>query len=156
LAAALLGALGLVGCGGDQGVPLYPAEGRVVVDGRPAAGVVVRLHPADRLQDVDAARPFATTDTDGAFRLGTRTDGDGAPEGRYKLTLFLPDRPPGPAPPRDLLGGRYARPETSPLEVRIAPGPNRLGPFDVTAPAARPTAKAPPPRPRRPDPDALP
>ena len=129
--ALLFAAFLVVGCGGDGRVPLFPANGSVQVDGKPAAGVVVRLVPADALDDRDALQPFATTGDDGTFALGTYDKGDGAPAGRYKVTLFQPDRPPGPSHPNDLLGGQYADAQRSGLEVVIAEGPNTLKPFEA-------------------------
>jgi hypothetical protein len=128
----------ILGCGGDGRVPLFPADGKVLVDGKPAAGVVVRLVPADALGDHDALQPFATTGENGDFSLGTYDKGDGAPAGRYKVTLFQPDRPPGPAHPNDLLGGQYADPQLSKIEVVISEGPNTLKPFEVNRAAAAP------------------
>jgi hypothetical protein len=103
-------ALIATGCGdgGPPRVPLHPASGKVIVAGRPAAGVQVRLRPADDPESLDAHVPFGKTGEDGGFTLGTYEAGDGAPTGRYKVTLFWPDRPPGPSHPEDLLGGVYA------------------------------------------------
>lgn len=142
-----------IGCGDDGRLPLFPATGRVLVGGQPAAGVEVRLYPVDRLGDMDALRPFATTGEDGGFQLGTYEEADGAPAGRYKATLFWPDRPPGPSPPDDRLGGQYTDPARSALEVTIAEGENPLEPFSVPAVAA--PAKRRPSRPARPDFDGL-
>jgi hypothetical protein len=120
------------GCGGGEDrLPLFPASGVVLADGKPADGVEVRLVPADAIDDRDALRPFATTGADGAFALGTYEKGDGAPAGRYKVTLFQPDQPPGPGHPNDLLGGQFADAAKSPLEATIAEGPNTLKPFEV-------------------------
>lgn len=135
----------LAGCGDGDRVPLYPASGRVLVDGRPAASVQVRLRPADRPDDLDALRPFAVTDEDGGFRLGTDDEGDGAPAGRYRATLFWPDRPPGPSPPTDRLGGRYDDPGNSPFVVTIAEGENALDPFRAETPATPPSRPPTPP-----------
>lgn len=151
--AAILAALALGGCGGDGRVPLFPATGRVLVDGQPAKGVQVRLRPFDRPGDIDALQPFATTGEDGTFRLGTYQDGDGAPAGRYKATLFWPDRPPGTSPPTDLLGGRYDDAAQSGLDVTIAEGTNQIEPFQAEK-APTPSRK-PPARPSRPSPDGL-
>lgn len=134
----LVTTLPILGCGGDGRVPLFPATGSVVVDGKPAGGVVVRLVPAGALDDRDALQPFATTEESGDFSLGTYDKGDGAPAGRYKVTLFQPDRPPGPAHPNDLLGGQYADPQLSKIEVEISEGPNALKPFEVQGAAAAP------------------
>ncbi|RUL82960.1 hypothetical protein [Tautonia sociabilis] len=127
----------IAGCGGEDRVPLFPATGRVLVDDRPAAGVQVRLHPTDRPDDLDALVPFAVTGEDGGFGLGTFEDGDGAPAGRYRATLYWPDRPPGPSPPTDRLGGRYDDAGRSPFSVTITEGENTLEPFRVeSAPTA--------------------
>ncbi|WP_435016091.1 hypothetical protein TA3x_003651 [Tundrisphaera sp. TA3] len=123
----------VAGCGGGgPAVPLHPASGTVEVDGKPAAGVMVRLHPADALDDIDRPQPFATTGEDGSFRLGTFEKEDGAPAGSYKVTLFLPDRPlAGPGTPIDLLGDRYTHPARSGLDATIVEGPNQIPPFQV-------------------------
>ncbi len=127
----------LPGCGDDGRVPLYPAVGRVLVDGEPAPDVQVVLYPADQVGDPDALRPRGTTGTDGSFVAGTYEKGDGAPAGRYVVTLFRPDVPPGPTPPDDLLGGKYANPEASGLAVTVLEGPTELEPFRVTGAASR-------------------
>jgi hypothetical protein len=135
----------LLGCGDDGRVPLYSAGGSVLVDGRPAQGVEVRLHPLGRFGDLDALRPFATTDAQGQFRLGTYVKDDGAPEGQYRATLYWPDRPPGPSASNDQLGGAYSEAQESPFNVTIAEGENQIPPFEAKAPAPafRPPAKSP-------------
>ena len=153
-------ALGLTllatGCGSNDGqLPLHPTRGQVVIDGQPAAGVQVRLHPLDRANDPNAPQPFAATGADGAFRLGTYTKDDGAPVGRYRATLFWPDRPPGPSAPMDRLDGQYNRPAQSGLEVTIAEGHNELKPFDIQTPPKRTTTRPRTSRPARRDVDAL-
>jgi hypothetical protein len=143
------------GCGQGDRLPLHPASGRVMIDGQPASGVQVRLHPLDHPNDPNALQPFAATDENGGFRLGTYEKDDGAPAGRYRATLFWPDRPPGPSPPKDRLGGTYNDAMRSGFEVTIAEGPNELKPFEARTPA-RPARSG--PRPRRsvrPDVDGL-
>lgn len=134
-----------LGCGGGEAkVPLYPASGRVLVDGAPAGGVQVRLYPEGATGDLDALKPTAVTDETGTFRLGTYGKGDGAPAGRYKVTLFLPDTPPtGANSPDDLLGGQYIDPARTPLNATIAESPNQLDPFEVKKAAARPRPRPP-------------
>ena len=137
-------ALAATGCG-ESGPPraaLHPASGKVIVDGRPAAGVQVRLRPADAPDSLDALVPFGKTGEDGVFTLGTYEAGDGAPTGRYKVTLFWPDRPPGPSHAEDRLGGVYALGRRTTLEATIAEGDNALGPFEVAKPAPRPRKAA--------------
>jgi hypothetical protein len=154
-AVALVGLLAS-GCRDSGGrLPLHPASGRVLIDGEPAEGVQVRLHPMDRLADPNALQPFAATGADGSFRLGTYEAGDGAPAGRYKATLFWPDRPPGPSRPIDRLDGTYNDAARSGLDVAIAEGPNELQPFAAHAPAKPARAGRRTPKSARPDVDGL-
>lgn len=143
-AAAFLAALVVAGCGegGPPKVALHPASGRVIVDGEPAAGVMVRLRPAADPDQLDALVPFGTTGEDGGFTLGTYEEGDGAPTGRYKVTLFWPDRPLGLSNPEDRLGGAYSQGRRTILEATIAEGANILGPFEVAKAVARPKKAA--------------
>lgn len=153
LAVALFGA----GCGED-GPPraaLHPASGIVKVDGQPAAAVQVRLRPANDPDSLDALVPFGKTGDDGAFTLGTYEAGDGAPAGRYKVTLFWPDRPPGPSPGDDLLGGVYALGRNTTLEATISEGDNAIPTFEVAKAAPRPKKKSAARKGRSDDPDGL-
>jgi len=135
----VLGALAS-GCGSepDHGLTLYPVTGRVRVDGQPEEGVVVKLHPRDKLNDIDAPRPFGTTDEDGAFELGTISEADGAPAGTYVVTVTWPEGPTGPGRPRDRLGWQYARPEDSSIVVEIDAETEALEPIDVERPETAP------------------
>lgn len=139
------------GCGGEPDLaPRFPASGTVLVNGRPAEGVQIMLHPIDRPGDLDALKPTAISTADGTFQLGTYEKGDGAPAGRYNVTLFLPDVPPnGANSPNDVLGGRYLNPEKTPFEATIDSGENRLGPFEAAGAARSPRT------PRKPDSDGV-
>jgi hypothetical protein len=154
--AALFGLLASPGCGGAvDRLPLHPATGKVVIDGEPEPGVQIRLHPADKLNDASALQPFAVSDAEGAFRLGTYEEGDGAPAGRYKATLFWPEKPPGPERPVDLLQGRYNDASRSELDVTIAEGENALKPFEATKPEKPAAPRRKPARPAQRDVDGL-
>lgn len=154
--AALLGLLASSGCGeAVDRLPLHPASGKVVIDGEPAAGVQIRLHPIDRLNDASALQPFAASDAEGAFRLGTYEEGDGAPAGRYKATLFWPEKPPGPERPVDRLQGRYNDAPRSELDVTIVEGENTLTPFTAKKPVKPPAPVRKPSRTGRGDADGL-
>ncbi|WP_165247440.1 carboxypeptidase regulatory-like domain-containing protein [Paludisphaera soli] len=137
------------GCGeaDPSRVPLVPATGRVTVGGEPAADLEVRFRPADDPESLDALVPFARTDAEGGYVLGTYEEGDGAPAGRYKVTLFWPDRPPGPERADDLLGGTYATVARTTLEATVPDGGGEIATIDVPKPAA--TKPKPPPRKNR-------
>lgn len=131
-----LSALPIAGCRQsdapvDVGTP-QPVSGRVTVGGRPAAGVVVCLHPLNRYNDPDAPHPKGTTDPEGRFQLGTDGDQDGAPRGQYVATLVWPG-----AGGADRLGGAFAEPDGSGLIVIIDETISELPPFAIDAAALR-------------------
>lgn len=133
----------LPSCGDDQaGRPKrYPASGRVLVDGKGRAGIQVRLVPVDRPRDVDALQPRGLTDAEGAYQLGTYEEHDGAPAGRYKVTLFWPDSPDSQSRPKDQFQGSYAKPESSASEFTIAEGDNSLADIAVALPKRPPASR---------------
>lgn len=131
--AALAIGLAAVGCGDEAPkIPLFPTSGRVLVGSEPAEGVEVRFFDAANVNDPDRPHPFAATDAEGRFDLGTFEAGDGAPVGRYKVMLLWPKGPPGPGVPRDRFGNAYTNPAQSPFEATVAEGAeNALQPFVV-------------------------
>lgn len=136
---AVLG-LSLSGCSGEpERVPVFPASGKVTVNGAPAAGVAVALYPAES-NPHPQVRAFGTTDAFGSFTLSTYGAADGAPEGAYTVTASW--RKPLPlAPDSDdavELGPEqvpvtYQTPATSSLKVAIAAQPsNDLGVLQIS------------------------
>lgn len=123
--------LGLVSCrGADPNAPV-PVRGQVRYRDRPAEGARVTFVPTGA-GDPAAPRPTAAVDADGTFRLTTKLSYDGAPPGRYAVTIVYPspakkvdDENVGP----DLLRGKYANPKTTPLQAEVKAGPNELEPF---------------------------
>jgi hypothetical protein len=120
--------LGMAGCSQSRGPAVYPVAGRVTVNGQPASAALITLHP----EAGDASRPVGRAGPDGAFALTTRTGGDGAPAGTYRVTVdwavpltrgrtfaegdTIPVRRPLPA--------AYGRAETTPLRATVRPGVN--------------------------------
>lgn len=107
--------------------PTYPAAGRVLVAGQPAAGAQVQLWAVDG--DLKRAEycPHGTVGDDGSFQLTTYATGDGAPQGEYALTLRWPAPPPsGREEGPDRFQGRYADPLMPIRTVRIMAAENML------------------------------
>lgn len=106
-AAAQLAAL--VGCG-DERVPLYPVQGKVLdSQGRPAVGAAVYFHVGSGV-NAGAPTPVGQVDENGDFQMRTYVEGDGAPAGDYAVTIiWLPPRN-TPLDPvgGDQLNGSYA------------------------------------------------
>jgi hypothetical protein len=91
----LVVALGAAGCSAPAPAPnpgaSQPVRGRVIYDGKPAAGVAVTLLPIDApMVPQIPHNPRAVTGADGTFVLGTFTDTDGAAEGGYQILLHWP------------------------------------------------------------------
>jgi hypothetical protein len=134
--AALLGA----SCG--QRKPLHPVRAEVFFEGRPAAGALVVLHPADD-RDNTAIRPSGYVESDGTLKLtsyiaASRTIGNGAPAGDYIVTIswlptdvkeFLSKHPNTPVP--DKLEGKYSQPDRSSLRAKVMDGPTDLPRIDL-------------------------
>jgi hypothetical protein len=114
-----LAVIAVAGCG----TRMYPVEGKVLwQDGSPAtelAGGVVVFESKD-----SPLSARGELQADGSFRLTTRTPGDGALPGHYRVLITEPlpqesDRV--PPPKMDL---RFQSFETSRLEFTVAPSRN--------------------------------
>ncbi len=138
LSAPLL--LACAGCGSQESVshlPVFPAKGRVTLDGLPLGGAYVVLHPKDAATKgvKDVAQAHARSAPDGSFTLTTFATDDGAPAGEYAVTVVLnpvvkqgADYAAGP----NVLPPKFARPETTPVKVRIDTADNELPPIQLT------------------------
>jgi hypothetical protein len=121
-------ALAAAVCGCDSGRRLYPVQGTVTVDGRPAKDVLVRFHP---LND-PAPYPMpstALTAADGTFTLSSFNTADGAHAGEYAVTFLWFDvrvdsQGENVFSGADKLGGRYRDPAATQFKVTVRPGAN--------------------------------
>jgi hypothetical protein len=122
-------ALAASGCGArDERLPVYPARGQVLYEGKPIPHAFVVLHPLE-VPDVSFPRPRGTVQEDGSFVLETYGTRDGAPAGEYAVTVewWLSDAEGSPdAPPTNRLPARYARTESSGLRVRVEAEDNEI------------------------------
>ena len=145
--AGILLLLCLLGCGAEEEVrpPLYPVRGSLLINGKPAGGALLVLHPADGNFDARGSRPRAKVQADGSFQVSTYQDGDGAPVGEYQVAVLWFDNPDS-SNPWDKLGGRYANPKTTEIRVSVGEGENQWEPIEIKN--ARMV-----PRPRRTGPD---
>jgi hypothetical protein len=124
------------GCARTDRAAVVPVEGRVLIDGKPAAAASVTFHP---LAPGEAApRPVGQAGADGRFALTSFAAGDGAPPGEYRVTVVCYRAAPGrrasegdDAPPRNLLPDRYARPDTTPLRATVGPAKADPVTFDL-------------------------
>jgi hypothetical protein len=88
----------VAGCG--PGIPerpqVFPVEGEVYYDGKPAEGVQVFLFPKSAVMPpVIPQNPYGTTDALGKFKITTFEVADGAAEGSYQVLLTWPQKTEG-------------------------------------------------------------
>ncbi|QDT52106.1 hypothetical protein Pan44_01150 [Caulifigura coniformis] len=129
---ASLLSVALVGCGAEEDVrpALQPAQGTLTINGKPAQGALVVLHPADGKNfDSRGSRPQGAVGQDGAFKVTTYQDGDGAPAGDYNVAILWFGKSGNAS--ADLLAGAYARPEQTGIRITVAPGSTELEPIEI-------------------------
>lgn len=117
--ASLLGCLAFlaVSCG-DGRPPVYPVKGRVVdARGQPAFNALVVFHP----EDAKAPRPSGRVNESGDFLMTTYNKDDGAPAGKYAVTVFWQRAQTNPfdGDGPDILGGRYNNPKSPPFTFTV-------------------------------------
>jgi hypothetical protein len=116
---------------------VYPVSGRVTVKGSPAEGARVVFYGATPdLTGPGTPAPVGTTDANGEFRLRSYDPEDGAPAGKFNVTIIWPE----PIPPnvdqemyrpKDRLQGRYSDPQKSGLTATVEEGGGELPPFEL-------------------------
>lgn len=120
------------GCAEKQ-VPVFPVSGRVLYQGKPAAGATVVLHALNVAETSDVA-PYGVVNDDGSFSISVYEPGDGAPQGDYVATIewrkLVADAGGAAAGP-NVLPRKYANPKSSPVRVSVANGPVEIPPIDI-------------------------
>jgi hypothetical protein len=121
----------LSGCGGDEPKRnLSKIAGIIHVDGVPAVGVTLTLHPNDGSGSVSTG----ISRDGGTFEVSTFEAGDGAAPGEYKVTFTWGDYDPLTRSQKgDRLNGRYASSNSTPVQWSVQPLTlNNLGIVDLT------------------------
>lgn len=114
---------------------LHPFSGIVNVGGNPAKGAMLTLHPSGDSK-LGMVTPHGVADENGLFILTTYTNADGAPAGKYKVTVSWADViNPGASEPEhgpEKLPRRYQNKDTSGLEVNIEPSMSDVPVLELT------------------------
>lgn len=126
---AVLAAIIFAGCGEPPidvpQVALHPLSGIINVNGKPASGAIVSLHASEK-PELGVITPHGITDENGRFSLTTYQPEDGAPEGRYQVTVSWADKltksSSDPEYGPEKLPRRYQNPAMSGLELEVKPG----------------------------------
>lgn len=111
----------------------YPVTGHISHKGKPVSGAELAFFPTDP-EAPDTVRPKAKSSEDGSFVVWTYQRGDGAPAGSYKVTVVhhavavskdtLVAKP-------NALPGKYARRDTTDLQIEVQKGVNEIPPFQL-------------------------
>ena len=125
-----------VGCGDSKDfLKTYPVEGKVTLQGKPMSHALVTFYPIEGEAKARLALPHGTAEEDGSFKLGTYSVGDGAPAGRYAVTVTWPNGPESrmgmPGYVADQLQGRYGDAKKSTIEFTIEEQKNELPLIDL-------------------------
>jgi hypothetical protein len=111
----------------------YPVTGRLSYKGKPLSDAELAFFPTDP-DAPDTVRPKAKSSEDGSFVVWTYQRGDGAPAGRYKVTVVhhsvAVSKDTLVAKPNDL-PGKYARRDTTDLQIEVQKGVNEIPPFQL-------------------------
>jgi hypothetical protein len=112
------GLLAVTGCGGPK---LLPVSGTAKLDGKPLAGFVVNFNPDTSKAPPSGRMDFAArVGDDGQYSL-RMDDGlkqqQGAPPGKYKVTISSPDDKPIP------VNKKYTNVNTTDLNIEVVASP---------------------------------
>jgi hypothetical protein len=148
-ASALASLVVLSGCSGDGRLDVAKVRGKVTYKGHgvPQATVLLfRIDPPDEMSR--KLHPYAYVQPDGSFEIKTYVEGDGAPPGKYRVSIMAPtaggtskkDQPaeaqsasaPGVRVPA-AIAAKFANVETAGLEIDVNAGENNLPPFELSA-----------------------
>jgi hypothetical protein len=119
-------------------LPVFPASGHLSVKGQVPTGAFVVLHPKNGTatdSKGDVVRPRAVVKPDGSFVFGSYDSNDGAPSGEYSLTVewrkIVKSADGSPVLGPNVIPPKYARPQSSPVSIRIAEKSNELDPITL-------------------------
>ncbi len=117
----------IAACGGPKPFDVVPAKGTVTYKGQPLEKGQIQLLP-------DTGPAAVGLIEKGAFVLGTNKDGDGAPPGKYRVTVFSFKENKsrfGETTSISVIPNRYASPDTSGIVVEIPEAGNEAIKVDL-------------------------
>ena len=124
------------GCG-ERRPPTFPVSGELFSkDGKPAAGAVVYFHPETAIVDSEnpatSPRPSGKVAEDGKFEISTFGLKDGAPAGKYRLSVVWNKNSGDGDDATSLLSAKYMNPATAELPiVEVLSAPTVLPPIKL-------------------------
>ncbi|HBI42350.1 MAG TPA: hypothetical protein DDY78_05750 [Planctomycetales bacterium] len=129
-------ALACASCG-PAAKKVFPVHGKVFFDGQPAKGAYVIFYPpADNKDFTKGDQPRAQVGDDGSFQISTYKTNDGAPAGKYAVTIYWEKKSESGDDGAVAPLGKYAAAATTSLQAEVKEGPTELPPFQLTREAA--------------------
>ena len=119
-----------------------PVSGQVLVDGEAVKDIWVTLHEEN--EQPESLQPKAQTDEEGKFKITTYIGGDGAPAGKYNITVEwltfkqFGSQWVGP----NKVGGPCGDAKTTEFKVEVGNEPIELPVFEVEASASSGKSKS--------------
>ncbi len=140
--------LAAVGCKEKTRLEVSPVSGRVEYQGQGVPKATVIFHPeGDAPEGAKRLRPFGYADDGGNFAMKTYVTGDGAPPGKYRVSIIAASPPNPSQPTKDgpvgetspvtgpqipgAITKKYGNVETSGITVEIKEQENKLEPFQL-------------------------
>lgn len=123
------------GCGGGKPwESVHTVRGVVTHKGKPVKDAELAFFPATEEGFPEAVRPWAKTNENGEFTVSTYNNGDGAPAGRYKVTVvhheIVISKGAMGTKPNDL-PKKYANKDTTDLTAIVERGETNLPEFEL-------------------------
>jgi len=113
-------------------LPVYPVKGTLEMNGKPFGGAALKFYPLARFpKDASQILPHAWTQEDGSFTVSTYADNDGAPVGRYRVTVRFRGAGPPRDDDRDLMPSEYSNAKMTRLTAKVDEGENSLPSFKI-------------------------
>jgi hypothetical protein len=111
--------------------PTFAVTGKVLINGKSAEHALVVFHPVGETGE-GVLKPRGKVDASGNFKLTTYDADDGAPAGKYRVTVELWLRGQSPDdPPRNYLASKYSKPESSDLEATVGSSPTEIATIEL-------------------------
>jgi hypothetical protein len=115
------------GCG-KPALPMAPVSGKVTVDKQPVTSGQVTLIPLDDVNHTDLSA--GTIDAHGEYKISTGGK-DGAPLGKYKVTVTASMMPTGDGkPPSQPFDRKFGDSQKTPLTIEVVSNPT-AGAYDL-------------------------
>jgi hypothetical protein len=115
-------------------LPVFPVKGTLLLDGKPLGSADLVFHPTTRLpKEASQFLPRGRTNEDGVFKLSTYTENDGAPAGKYRVTVsYRGNHQNGrTADEPELMPAAYRNPRGTVLRAEVQEGENDLPALEV-------------------------